>query len=92
MCITGYDKMSFSYHNFKMDDLIAAEHRNELKYSEANYLYIDYKVRGLGSASCGPEPDEEHELYTHSFEFVFLLSADGGNETALLETRQNYGA
>ena len=92
LCITGYDKMSFSCHNFNMNDLIAAEHRNELEYSDSNYLYIDYSVRGLGSNSCGPEPDEKHELYPHDFEFVFLISADDGNEAALERARQNLGA
>ena len=91
LCVTGYDKMSFSYHEFNMNDLIAAEHRNELKKSDSNYLYIDYKVRGLGSNSCGPNPDEKHELYTHEFEFVFLMSADCGNDEALERARRNYG-
>ena len=89
--ITGYDNMSFSYHNFELNNLTEAEHRNEVVTSDSNYLYIDYKVRGLGSHSCGPEPEKPYELYTHEFEFVFLMSADRGNDAALERAHRNYG-
>lgn len=45
VCIASNEYFSFSYHNFEMEDLINASHRNELEKSEKNYLYIDYKNR-----------------------------------------------
>ena len=42
---------AFSYHPFTLENLIAARHCDELERSEENYLYIDGKVRGLGSNS-----------------------------------------
>ena len=64
---------SFSYHPFTLENLTAARHRDELERSEENYLYIDRKMRGLGSNSCGPEPEEEYELKPEPFEFSFVI-------------------
>ena len=64
---------SFSYHPFTLENLTAARHCDELERSEENYLYIDRKVRGLGSNSCGPEPEEEYELKPEPFEFSFVI-------------------
>lgn len=76
--VVGSDEFSFSYHDFSLDDLENALHKNELKKStDANYLYVDYKMRGLGSRSCGPDPEEKSELRPHSFELSFILCGDG---------------
>ena len=64
---------AFSYHPFTLDNLTAARHRDEIERSEENYLYIDRKMRGLGSNSCGPEPEEEYELKPEQFEFSFVI-------------------
>ena len=48
-------------------------------------------MRGLGSHSCGPLPEEEFELHPHAFEFAFAL---GGNLTpskALELVRSDFG-
>lgn len=71
----GSDEFAYSYHDFSLDDLTDAAHKNELvKSKDANYLYIDYRTRGLGSRSCGPEPEEKYELRPHSFSFTFAIS------------------
>ena len=31
-------------------------------------------MRGLGSHSCGPEPEEKYEFRPHKFAFTFALS------------------
>ena len=64
---------SFSYHPFTLPNLTSARHRDELERSEENYLYIDRKMRGLGSNSCGPEPEEEYELKPEPFELSFVI-------------------
>lgn len=53
-------------------------HKGEIKKDGRNYLYVNYINRGLGSASCGPQPEEEYELRPHSFRFVFMLKANDG--------------
>lgn len=50
--VIGSDEFSFSFHPFSLEKLTAAHHRNELIESDRNYLYIDYKMRGLGSFSA----------------------------------------
>lgn len=64
---------SFSYHPFTLKNLTSARHRDELDESEENYLYIDRKMRGLGSNSCGPEPEEKYELTPEAFSFSFVI-------------------
>ncbi len=81
ICAVG--EFSFSCHNFTLENLTSARHRNELRFTEEKYLYIDHRHRGLGSHSCGPEPEDEYELHTSDFSFTFMLSPDRGNEAAL---------
>lgn len=90
--IVGSDSFIFSYHDFSMDDLIAARHRNELKKSTKNYLYIDYAMRGLGSKSCGPDPEEYYELRAHAFQFAFMISPNASEETLLELSRKRFAA
>ena len=90
--IIGSDSFEFSYHDFDMNSLESARHRNELKKSEkSNYLYIDYRQRGLGSNSCGPEPEECYELRPHSFRFVFAVSPTTEANKALSLLRTDFG-
>ncbi len=84
--IIGADKFDFSCHDFSMEDLEKARHRNELKKSKHKYLYIDYKMRGLGSHSCGPNPEECYELRPHSFRFVFGICPDEAEALTLSRT------
>ena len=81
-------EMAFSCHPFSLKALEAAKHCNELKEDPCrNYLYLDYKMRPLGSHSCGPEPEPEYELHPHSFRFSFLLAPEGYDEALALSHR-----
>ena len=88
--IVGSNTFIFSYHDFSMDDLIAARHRNELKKSTKNYLYIDYAMRGLGSKSCGPDPEECYELRAHAFRFAFMIAPNATETELLALSRQRF--
>ena len=91
LSIIGCDTFSFSYHPFSMENIERAKHKNELEESKKNYLYIDYKMRGLGSHSCGPEPEPEYELYPHEFRFSFVMSSMKTETEALEAVRTDYG-
>jgi len=91
LSVIGSDTFVFSYHDFTLDDLTTARHRNELKKSDSNYLYIDYRMRGLGSHSCGPNPEECYELRAHEFKFSFMLSAETDEQTLLSLSRVDFG-
>ncbi len=89
--VIGSDSFTFSYHDFSLDSLIRARHRNELKKSDENYLYIDYAMRGLGSHSCGPNPEECYELRPHEFRFAFVISCETEEEKLLELSRKDFG-
>lgn len=55
-------------------------------------MYIDYKMRGLGSFSCGPEPEEAFELRLHEFRFVFTLSPQTDAAAVLSLARRDFGS
>lgn len=92
LAVIGCDEFAFSCHDFTLESLTKAVHKNEVKKSDRNYLYIDYKMRGLGSNSCGPEPEEEFELRPHAFEFVFVLAGNITQEKALAMARKDFGS
>ena len=91
LTVAGCEEFAFSYHAFTQEALTAAKHKNELKRDSRNHLYIDYKMRGLGSHSCGPEPEERYELRPHGFEFSFVLCAAAEPEEALKVARGDFG-
>lgn len=90
LTVIGADRFAFSLHDFSLEELEKARHRNELKTSDKNYLYIDYKMRGLGSHSCGPNPEECYELHPHSFRFVFGLCAEESFQQILELSRSEF--
>lgn len=73
--LTAQGAFSFSLHNFTLENLTAARHCDELEQSAHNYLYIDHRMRGLGSHSCGPEPEKSYELPFGPFSWSFCLRA-----------------
>ena len=72
--LTAEGAFAFSLHAFSLEALSEARHRDELEESENNFLYLDHRMRGLGSHSCGPEPEEAYELPTAAFRWSFTLS------------------
>jgi len=85
LSVVGQDSFAFSYHDVTLENLTAARHKNEIMQTkDVNYLYIDYKMRGIGSRSCGPDPEEGHELYPHPFTFSFALCRANAEEALAL--------
>ncbi len=71
LTVTG--KFSFSFHNVTLEDLTKARHADELEESEHRYLYIDHLHRGLGSNSCGPQPEAQYELPLSEYRWSFCI-------------------
>ena len=90
LSVVGTDTFSFSYHPFSLDKLTDATHKNELSADSKNHLYLDYKMRGLGSRSCGPDPEEKYELRPHAFTFSFALS-DADFDGAVNLSQKDFG-
>ncbi len=74
--LTAKGAFAFSFHNFTLENLTEARHCDELETSGQHYLYIDHRQRGLGSHSCGPEPEQPYELPFGSFHWTFVLQAE----------------
>lgn len=91
LTVAGCEEFAFSYHDFTQEALTEARHKNELKKDSMNHLYIDYKMRGLGSHACGPEPEEKYELHAHAFEFAFVICDALQPEKALSMARDDFG-
>ncbi len=91
LAVIGCSEFAFSYHDFTLTNLTKALHKNELEKDNYNYLYIDYKMRGLGNHSCGPDPEEPYELKPHAFTFSFVLYGDISLSQALNLKRTDFG-
>ena len=48
-------------------------HNYELEESGHTVLCIDYKQDGIGTNSCGPEPEDEYKFSENEFAFAFGL-------------------
>ncbi len=92
LLFSACDEFAFAVHDYSILALRDAEHRCELNKDPLyNHLYLDYAVRGLGSNSCGPEPEEQYELRPHAFRFAFAVSPWCGEDDALRHARSVFG-
>lgn len=78
--LTAKGSFSFSFQDFSLENLTSARHCDELEKSDRNYLYLDHRMRGLGSHSCGPEPEAEYELPVSDFAWDFTLEPSCENK------------
>jgi beta-galactosidase/beta-glucuronidase len=62
---------SFSVHPCSAEDLTRARHRHEVPRTGPQWLYLDYRQRGLGTASCGPDVLPPYEIYPAPWHFGF---------------------
>ena len=65
--------MEINVSEYSTRALTEAEHTDELVADGKTHLRIDYKVSGLGSASCGPALKEEHRLQEKEINFQFTV-------------------
>lgn len=70
----GFD---FAVSKYTSYDLDQAQHPHELQGSKGVNFRIDDDHHGLGSASCGPDTLEEHQLKMRVFDFTVRLEAIG---------------
>ena len=70
----GFD---FAVSKYTAYDLDQAQHPQELRGSKGVIFRIDDDHHGLGSASCGPDTLEQHQLKIREFDFTVRLEATG---------------
>lgn len=64
---------SFNASRYTQEELTKKAHSHELEPSGHTVLCIDYKHDGIGSNSCGPEPEEQYKFLENEFTFSFGL-------------------
>ncbi len=70
---TAKGEMSFNACHYSLADLTETEHDYDLPYRPETYLYLDAKMSGIGSHSCGPVLKDEYKVIEPAFDFSFAL-------------------
>jgi beta-galactosidase len=71
--VEGFPTFEFSASHFTANDLYNARHTHELTPRDETWLNIDRAMRGLGTASCGPDTLDEYRLLKSKYEFTYAL-------------------
>ena len=64
---------SFNASRYTQEELTEKAHNYELEPSGHTVLCLDYVQDGIGSNSCGPEPEEQYRFGENEFTFAFGL-------------------
>jgi beta-galactosidase len=72
--VTGEPLIEFSASHFSDDDLFRAKHAFELEPRAEVILNLDHAMRGLGTASCGPDTLEQYCLLEPRYTFAYRLA------------------
>lgn len=67
LTISGKHPFSFCYDCFDEQDY--KKHRAEMQPSGKRYLFLDYKMMGVGTAACGPVLDKKYRILDNVIEF-----------------------
>jgi beta-galactosidase len=71
--VEGFPSYEFSASNYSSNDLYSARHTYELHKQGFIYLNIDLAMRGLGTASCGPDTLDQYRLLKSNYKFTYSL-------------------
>ena len=66
--------LNASVHPYPLDSLTAAAHRHDLRRDGLHHVYLDARVNGLGSASCGPRLAPPYQCRPGPFDLAFALA------------------
>jgi beta-galactosidase len=65
--------LEFSASHYTAADLFAAYHTFDLKPRAEVILNLDYRQRGLGTASCGPDALDEYKIGPGHYKWSYIL-------------------
>ena len=74
-----YDKDDTFYFNamhYSAKDLTETDHDHKLCEREETYVYVDFKMHGIGSQSCGPEPFEDYRFTEKDFSCAIVIKPE----------------
>ncbi len=73
LCFETEKEFEFHVSEYSTETLLAANHTDELVSDGLLHTYVDYKVSGLGSNSCGPQLDCRYRLQEKEIDFSFTI-------------------
>ncbi len=73
--ILALGPLEFSASHFTAGDLFEASHTHELQPRRETILSLDYRQRGLGTASCGPDTAESYRVPSGRHAWNYLIEA-----------------
>jgi beta-galactosidase len=85
----GVDDFSFNASHFTPEDLTNARHNYELKPRKETIVHVDYKVSGVGSASCGPELLEKYRLSDSKIHYRLRIKPVFSAENSIIDIVRN---
>ena len=71
--VEGSPTFEFSASHYVANDLYSARHTYELSPRSDTWLNLDHCMRGLGTASCGPDTLDQYRLLKSKYEFTYTL-------------------
>jgi beta-galactosidase len=71
--VVGSPTFEFSASHFIANDLYSARHTYELSPRSDTWLNLDHCMRGLDTASCGPDTLDQYRLLKSKYEFTYSL-------------------
>jgi len=71
--VEGSPTFEFSASHFISNDLYSARHTFELLPRRDTWLNLDYCMRGLGTASCGPDTLDQYRLLKSKYKFTYTM-------------------
>lgn len=85
LLFAGMDDFSFNASHYTPEDLTKAAHNYELRPRKETIVNLDYKMSGMGSASCGPELLERYRLSETKIHFKLRMKPVNTEQNALLK-------
>jgi beta-galactosidase len=71
--VRGYPTFEFNVSHYTANDLFAGKHTIDLHPRPEIILSIDTLMRGLGTASCGPDTLEQYQIRGKEYQFTYGL-------------------
>ncbi|HKL59353.1 MAG TPA: glycoside hydrolase family 2 TIM barrel-domain containing protein [Sphaerochaeta sp.] len=73
--LASQEHFSFSLQKFTQAELWEKKHADMLLQSAYNHLYLDAAVRGVGTATCGPDTLERYRVGNGVYRLGFIISS-----------------
>ena len=82
--VISADDQTFSFNasRYTQEELESKAHEHELTTCGSTVLCIDHRMAGVGSASCGPELQQQYRIEEDSYRFAFMIFPEKFNRQA----------